>query len=83
MKQNYPNPFNPSTTIEFDISKTENVNLSVFNLKGQLIATLVNEELAPAAYKAVFDASNLPSGIYFYILRAGSFKLQKKMIVTK
>lgn len=93
LKQNYPNPFsagggsafggNPSTTIEFEVTKTVNVSLSVYNLAGQLVTTLVNEELAPSAYTTTFNASNLPSGIYFYILQAGQFKLQKKMILTK
>ncbi|HEX9652462.1 MAG TPA: T9SS type A sorting domain-containing protein, partial [bacterium] len=83
LKQNYPNPFNPSTTIEFEIQRTEHVELSIYSVLGQRVATLVNERLSPGSYKATFDASGLTSGIFFYRLEAGSFKEVKKMILTK
>jgi len=72
--QNYPNPFNPSTTIKYEIKKLTNVELKVFDILGREIITLVNEEKPTGRYEIVFDASNLPSGIYFYKLRTGFTK---------
>ncbi|MFQ5709534.1 MAG: T9SS type A sorting domain-containing protein, partial [bacterium] len=83
LKQNYPNPFNPSTTIEFDLRQTGHVTLSIYNLLGQKVATLVDEQLTPGSYKTTFDASRLTSGVYFYTLKAGSFRATKKMVLTK
>lgn len=83
LKQNYPNPFNPSTTIEFDVEKTEHITLSIYNILGQKVTTLVNERLNPGSYKATFDASGLTSGIFFYSLEAGNLRTVKKMIFTK
>lgn len=81
--QNYPNPFNPSTTIKFSILQRGLVNLKVFNLLGQEITTLVNEELETGSYEAKFNASVLPSGTYFYRLQAGSFVETKRMMLLK
>jgi hypothetical protein len=81
--QNYPNPFNPSTTISYDLPERSRVKLSVYNLLGQEVATLVNTEQEPGRYNVKFDASGLPSGIYFYRLEAGRFIEQKKMILIK
>ncbi|MCC6864723.1 MAG: T9SS type A sorting domain-containing protein [Ignavibacteria bacterium] len=83
LKQNYPNPFNPVTNIEFSIAKTRPVNLVVYNSVGQLVATLVNEELKPGTYKYDYNASNLPSGAYYYRLTAGDFVKTNKMILVK
>ena len=83
LQQNYPNPFNPSTTIEFSLRSVEDVQLEIFNLMGQKVATLVNERLQPGSYQATFEARDLPSGIYFYKLSAGSFKSVKKMSLIK
>ena len=83
LSQNYPNPFNPATTIEFDIGSTEHVTLSVYNLNGRLVAKLVDEELSPGVYKTTFKSADFSSGVYFYVLRAGRFTEQKKMILTK
>jgi hypothetical protein len=83
LAQNYPNPFNPSTIIGYSIPNTANVSLRVFNTIGQLQATLVDERKEPGYYQAVWSASNVPSGIYFYQLRAGEFVVSKKMILTK
>ena len=69
LKQNYPNPFNPSTRIDYDVASTSHVKLSVVNILGQEVARLVNEEQHAGKYKAVFDATNLPSGVYFYKLQ--------------
>ncbi len=83
LKQNFPNPFNPATKINFSIAKKGNVNLTVFNALGQKISTLVNEEKSPGNYTVLFDASNLPSGIYFYKLDSGKFTKVQKMLLLK
>ena len=86
LEQNYPNPFNPSTIIKFQLPEKSMVTLKVYNLIGEEIATLVNEELPFGVYEKKFDASNLTSGIYFYSLKAdGGSKLSKtnKMILLK
>ncbi len=84
LKQNFPNPFNPTTKIRFDIPKLSNVTLKVYNIAGQEVATLVNNEVVSAGVKEVtFDATKLASGIYFYTLQAGDFKETKKMILMK
>ena len=81
--QNFPNPFNPSTTINFTIPEAGFVNLSVFDVLGQKVAELVNENLATGSYSKVFDASNLNSGLYFYTITAGSVSVTKKMQLLK
>ncbi|MEM5810126.1 MAG: VWA domain-containing protein [Candidatus Aenigmatarchaeota archaeon] len=81
--QNYPNPFNPETIIEFDIPKRTFVKLTIYDILGREIKTLVNEEINPGKYTVKFNASNLPSGIYFYRLDAGEFSDIKKMVFVK
>jgi hypothetical protein len=83
LKQNYPNPFNPSTRIEYSISNDGNVKLTVFNMLGEEIKTLVNEYQTSGDYKINFDASALPSGIYYYRIETGKFNSVKKMVVLK
>jgi len=83
LSQNYPNPFNPSTTIKFSISKNDLVVLKIYNVLGQEVITLVNEQLKPGSYSYKFDASRLSSGIYFYSINSGSFSQTKKMILLK
>jgi len=83
LSQNYPNPFNPSTVISFSVPKSGLVTLKVYNLLGQEVATLVNENLAANSYKVTFDAKNLTSGVYFYNIKAGDFSLSKKMMFVK
>ncbi len=83
LEQNYPNPFNPSTVIEFTVAKREAVNISVFNIIGQQIATLANREYEPGNYSVQFKADNLPSGIYLYRLATKDFVSIKKMILMK
>jgi D-alanyl-D-alanine carboxypeptidase len=83
LKQNYPNPFNPETTIEFKISNAEFANLSIYDINGRLIETLVNEKLSAGAYKIKWSGSNVSSGIYYYTLRTGEFSETKKMILIK
>ncbi len=81
--QNYPNPFNPTTSIEFALAKSGRVNLKVYDMLGKEIATLVDEERGVGNYKIVFDASNLPSGTYFYRIMSGGFAQSKKMLLVK
>ena len=81
--QNYPNPFNPSTIIEYSIPKLENVQITLFNILGEEIKTLVNEEKPAGNYQVEFSADGLNSGIYFYKLKAGDFVQTKKMILMK
>jgi hypothetical protein len=83
LSQNYPNPFNPSTKIKFQISQSGFISLKVFDVLGNEVATLVNEELQGASYEFNFDSKGLTSGIYFYRLQAGSFIETKKMILLK
>ncbi len=81
--QNYPNPFNPATTIQFDISKTSFVSLKIYNLLGQEVATLVNENKNPGKYEINFDASTLPSGVYFYRLTSIEYISTKKLLLMR
>ena len=83
LSQNYPNPFNPTTMIRFSVKNEGNVSLKVYNLIGQLVATLVNENKPAGTYEYNFDASKLSSGIYFYTIKAGDFTATKKMILMK
>jgi hypothetical protein len=84
LEQNYPNPFNPTTAIRFALPKSNNVTLKIYNVSGQLVSVLVNNEFVTAGINEVkFDASNLASGIYFYTLQAGDFKDTKKMMLIK
>ncbi len=81
--QNFPNPFNPSTQIEFRIPEAGFVNLAVYNLVGEEVALLVNGQVEAGIHEVTFDASNLPSGAYFYKLQSGSKVEVKKMLLTK
>jgi photosystem II stability/assembly factor-like uncharacterized protein len=81
--QNYPNPFNPSTMIKYQILEFSFVTLKVYDLLGSEIRTLVNEEKPIGSYEVEFDATWLPSGVYFYKVKAGSFVVTKKMVLLK
>jgi hypothetical protein len=81
--QNYPNPFNPSTTIKFDLAKSGNASLRVYDMLGRPVATLVDGELEAGDHTANFNASNLAAGVYFYSLQAGDFSSVKKLILLK
>jgi aminopeptidase N len=88
LMQNYPNPFNPVTKINFDIPVKSNVDMKVYDLAGRLVALISTGTMEPGRYTADFDASNLASGIYYYVLRAesdskGEFKAVKKMVLVK
>ena len=90
IQQNYPNPFNPSTTIKFSLPKVSMVTLKVYNIVGEEVATLLNEEKDGGIHSVNFDAGKLSSGVYFYKIRAvplgnqaGSFTSTKKMLLLK
>lgn len=80
---NYPNPFNPETNISFSIKEAGHVNIKVFDLIGQQVAELVNEEKGAGSYSVRFDASKLPSGIYIYTINSGEFSQTRKMLLMK
>jgi len=80
---NYPNPFNPITTIKFDLPETSELELSVFNIKGQLIENLVSGTKQPGKYTVEWNAMNYPSGVYFYKMQAGDFVDVKKLVLMK
>jgi hypothetical protein len=80
---NYPNPFNPTTVIGYQLPVAGYVTLKVFDLLGREVATLVNENKSAGYYKISFDASNLPSGVYFYNLLTGNSSITKKMLLIK
>ena len=81
--QNYPNPFNPTTTIKFAVPKESQVDLSIYNILGELVSTLVNEELKPGYYEYEFNAPSLSSGVYIYRINTGDFVQSKKMVILK
>jgi len=83
LSQNYPNPFNPTTKIVYQIPALNFVTIKVYDVLGNKIITLVNEEQTAASYEVEYDASKLSSGVYFYQLNAGSFIETKKMILLK
>jgi len=83
LKQNYPNPFNPTTSIKYQIPELNFITLKVYDALGNEIITLINEEKPAGSYEVEFDATALPSGIYFYRLQAGSFVGTKKMVLMK
>jgi hypothetical protein len=83
LEQNYPNPFNPSTMIKYSIPELSKVRLTLFNLLGEEVTTLVNEEKIAGNYSVEFNATSLPSGVYFYQLKAGSYIETKKMLLLK
>lgn len=83
LSQNYPNPFNPSTTIKYSIPNSSLVKIKLFNMLGQEISELVNQEQQSGDYEITFDAANLPSGVYFYTIEAGNFVQTRKMVLLK
>lgn len=83
LNQNYPNPFNPVTTISYELSSSTFTNLSVYDMLGQKVAELVNEQRPSGFYEVDFDASNLSSGIYIYRLTTNANVLTKKLTLVK
>lgn len=83
LKQNYPNPFNAKSIIKYQIAKNSFVKLIVYNVSGQEVTTLVNEQLKPGTYEAEFDGTNYASGVYIVKMTAGSFTDMKKIVLVK
>jgi hypothetical protein len=83
LEQNYPNPFNPITIINYQLPMTNDVELSIYNLLGQKVATLVNEQQQAGYHQVEWDASRFSSGVYHYSIQAGEFQDVKKMILIK
>jgi hypothetical protein len=81
--QNYPNPFNPTTIMKYQIPELSFVTLKVYDVLGSEIVTFVSEEKSIGSYEVEFDATSLPSGIYFYKLQTPNFTQTKKMILLK
>jgi hypothetical protein len=83
LRQNFPNPFNPKTVISYQLTVRSNVTLKVYDVLGNEIATLVNEEKPAGTYEVYFNSTDLPSGIYLYRLQANNNSLIKKMVLLK
>lgn len=83
LSQNYPNPFNPTTRIQFALSKSSFATLVVYDALGREVETLVSEQLNAGTYEADWNASNVPSGVYFYQLTSGEFSQTNKIILAK
>ncbi len=83
LEQNYPNPFNPSTNIVYSVSKKGFVSMKVFDIAGREVSTLVNDVREPGKYSVMYDASALPSGVYFCRFTAGAYSSMKKMMLVK
>jgi len=83
LDQNYPNPFNPSTTISFSIPEGQIVELTLYNILGRKLITLLNEFKQAGKHKLEFNSSSLPSGVYFYQLKTGHFIQTKRFLILK
>jgi hypothetical protein len=83
LSQNYPNPFNPMTTISYQLPEAAHVVLSIYNLKGQLVAELVNEYKNAGIYNIDWNVKSLSSGIYVYELRSGDFSEVRKCMLLR
>jgi hypothetical protein len=83
LEQNYPNPFNPTTNFAFSVPEGAYVTLRIFDVLGRAIATVVDEPLGPGYYKRTWDAGNIPTGMYYYRLTAGSFSETRKLVVVR
>jgi hypothetical protein len=81
--QNFPNPFNPVTRIKYAVPRPTHVRIEIYNVLGQRVRTLVNEEKQPGYYTVDFNASSLASGFYIYRMQTSGFRSVKKMIITK
>jgi hypothetical protein len=83
LSQNFPNPFNPSTAIQFDIPSEGNATLKVYDIIGQEVAVLVNDNLSAGRYRTTWDASRVASGVYFYRLQAKDFVQTRKLLLLR
>ncbi|MGB6033392.1 MAG: T9SS type A sorting domain-containing protein, partial [Bacteroidota bacterium] len=83
LSQNYPNPFNPSTQIQFGVPREGRILLEVYNLLGERVATLIDGHMSAGAYTVRYNASDLPSGIYYYRMTAAESVITRKMLLVK
>jgi hypothetical protein len=83
LSQNYPNPFNPNTMINFQLAITSQVSLTVHDILGREISTLIDRQMPAGNYRVIWDATDKPAGIYYYTIRAGDYREVKKMILVK
>jgi hypothetical protein len=83
LSQNYPNPFNPSTTIEFSMPKSAHVRINIYNTLGDLVHTLVDENLSPGTHRRQWVASGLTSGVYFYRIQTNGYVETKRLVLLK
>jgi hypothetical protein len=83
LEQNFPNPFNPQTTINYSLQKSSTVKITVYDILGNKIITLVNEQKDAGKHSVKFDGSNKACGLYFYCIEAGSFTDIKKFVLMK
>ena len=83
LAQNFPNPFNPTTAIQFDLPRAGHVTLKVYNTLGEEVASLVGGDLPAGSFQAVWNASGMPSGTYFYRLISGDFSQIRKLVLMK
>jgi len=83
LQQNYPNPFNPNTTMKYELPKSADVRLSVFDMLGREASVLVNDRRDAGVHEVKFDASLLSSGVYFCRMQAGDFVQSKKLMLVK
>ncbi|HMT12048.1 MAG TPA: T9SS type A sorting domain-containing protein, partial [Ignavibacteria bacterium] len=83
LDQNYPNPFNPSTYIKFQLPEGGNVKITVFDILGKEVASLINEKMEAGYHNVEFNASDLASGLYIYKMESGNFTDVKKMMLIK
>jgi len=83
LHQNYPNPFNPATTISWEVSREGHTTITIYDVMGRKVQTLINEHKQPGRYEINFDASDLSSGVYYYQLQSGNYRTTKAMMVVK
>jgi hypothetical protein len=83
LKQNFPNPFNPETTIEFELPSASFTTVTIYDILGRKAAVLLAERLEKGSHSCVWNASRYPSGVYFYCLHSGTFRLTKKLLLQK
>jgi len=83
LSQNYPNPFNPTTTITFALPRRSQVNMTLYNILGQIVTTLVDKELSAGEYEVTLNGDGLSSGVYYYRIVAGDFVQGKKLVLLK
>jgi len=83
LSQNYPNPFNPTTAIGYQLSTVSEVELSIYNLLGQKVSTLVSKKQPAGRYEVEWDATGFASGVYYYRIEAGEFQQVRKMVYLK